>query len=55
MKKISAKDEKAKKKKSEIGNKYVCGICGLSVVVNEDSCCEGVCDLVCCGEKMTLC
>jgi hypothetical protein len=55
IKKILEKDEMERKKKSEIGNKYVCGVCGLGVVVNEDCCCEGVCDLVCCGEKMTLC
>jgi hypothetical protein len=54
MAKKKESDDK-KKKKSEIGNKYVCGVCGISVVVEEDSCCEGACDLVCCGEPMTLC
>ena len=49
------KSENKKQKKSAIGNKYVCGVCGMSVVVNEDCCCEEGCDLVCCDEQMTLC
>jgi hypothetical protein len=56
MVKDQKKKEKSKKqKKSAIGNRFVCGVCGMSVVVNEDCCCEDVCDLICCGEKMTLC
>jgi hypothetical protein len=56
MKKTQKKKTETKKQKKEkIGNKYVCGVCGLSVVVNENCCCDDACDLVCCGEQMALC
>jgi hypothetical protein len=39
-------------KKVAKGDSYVCGVCGLAVVVDEECGCEDVCDIVCCGQPM---
>lgn len=46
--KTSSKKGKTVKK----GNKYVCDVCGLVISVDEVCGCVGMCDLICCGEKM---
>lgn len=47
--------KKAKAKKSvraKKGNKYVCGVCGMSVVVDEVCGCVDTHDIICCGTAM---
>ena len=34
------------------GDSYVCGVCGLAVIVDEVCGCVGVCDIICCGKPM---
>jgi hypothetical protein len=36
------------------GASYVCGGCGLAVVVDEVCGCVDVCDIICCGKPMKL-
>jgi len=46
---------KAKARKQVIakkGNKYVCGVCGMSVVVDEACGCIAAHDIICCGTAM---
>jgi len=31
---------------------YECGVCGMSVIVDEPCGCEDTCDIMCCGEPM---
>lgn len=44
--------EKCSKKGSKKGDTYVCGTCGLSVIVDEECGCVDMCDIVCCSEPM---
>jgi len=55
QKKKNSKAAKPAQGKVKRGDKYVCGICGLSVMVDESSCSEQACNLSCCGEPMTNC
>lgn len=34
------------------GQGYVCGVCGLSVTVDEECGCVDTCDIICCGQQM---
>jgi hypothetical protein len=34
------------------GDSYMCGECGLTVIIDADCGCEDKCDIVCCGEPM---
>jgi hypothetical protein len=45
-------EKKATKKKVAKGDSYVCGVCGLAVLVDEVCDCVDVCDIMCCGEPM---
>ena len=49
--KKSAKKSSVKTKKK--GQKLVCGVCGLKLVVDEACGCSYVKPVVCCGKKMT--
>ncbi len=40
------------KKKVSKGDSYVCGVCGLAVVVDESCGCVDMCDVICCGKSM---
>ncbi len=42
----------AKGKRVAKGDSYVCGVCGLSVIVDEECGCTVVHELLCCGEPM---
>ena len=35
------------------GNGYVCGVCGFSLVVDEECGCVEAHEILCCGEPMT--
>jgi len=56
VKKAVAKKASAKKVtargKSQVGDSYVCGVCGFSVTVDEVCGCEDVCDIICCSGPM---
>jgi hypothetical protein len=47
-----AKKAGAAKKGTKKGDKYVCGVCGLAVTVDEVCGCVDICDIVCCGAPM---
>lgn len=47
-----AKKAPVKKRKVGKGDSYVCGVCGLAVVVDEACGCVDVCDIICCGKTM---
>ena len=52
-KKTATKKATAKKqKKVAKGDSYVCGVCGLSVIVDEACGCVETCDIICCGKPM---
>jgi hypothetical protein len=54
-KKGTPKGERAKgtaKRRNKAGDRYVCDSCGLGVTVDEECCCAGPCDLVCCDMPM---
>jgi len=42
------------KGKMKNGAKLVCGECGLVVTVDETCGCVDYCDVICCGEQMSL-
>ena len=48
----SSKKSSAEKKKK--GDKFVGGVCGLKLVVDEACGCSYVKPVVCCGKKMTV-
>ena len=52
-KKVVAK-KPVRKAATSVGDAYVCEECGLIVSVDEMCDCMGVCDIICCGESMTL-
>ena len=39
--------------KAKKGAKYVCNACGVAVTVDKECCCDP-CDIICCGQDMTL-
>jgi hypothetical protein len=39
-------------KKSKKGSKYSCGVCGMSVVVDEVCGCAQAHEIICCGAAM---
>ena len=41
-------------KKMKNGSKLVCGECGLILTVDEMCGCLDYCDVICCGEQMSL-
>jgi hypothetical protein len=47
---VKAKNEKAKK-----GDRLECGVCGASVIVDNECSCGDDCGVSCCGESMRLC
>jgi hypothetical protein len=47
-----AKKASAKKAGVKKGEKYVCGVCGLGIRVDEVCGCVDVCDIICCGVQM---
>ena len=47
----AAKKPRAARKTSE-GDNYVCDVCGLSVIVDEDCCCEETHAIICCEQPM---
>jgi len=49
---MPAKKETITKKKVAKGDAYECGVCGMSIVVDEPCGCEDTCDIMCCGEPM---
>jgi hypothetical protein len=38
--------------KTSKGDNYVCELCGLSVIVDEDCCCEEAHAIICCEKPM---
>ena len=55
VKKGKAKSTTMKAKaKAKKGEKYVCGACGMTVVVDKECCCDDPCDITCCGEDMKI-
>ena len=56
VKKAIAKRAPAKKTaargKTKVGDSYACGVCGLSITVDEDCGCAEACDIICCSEPM---
>jgi hypothetical protein len=52
MKKLVKKAGEKKQAKAKMGNKYVCGLCGMSVTVDEPCSCTDKCDIICCGTQM---
>ena len=40
------------RKKTAKGDSYICGVCGLSVVVDEECGCADVHEILCCGQPM---
>jgi len=49
---MPAKKETITKKKVAKGDAYECGVCGMSIIVDEPCGCEDTCDIMCCGEPM---
>lgn len=47
-----AKKRVGKATRHKKGNRYVCGVCGLAVRVDEACGCVDTCEIVCCGEEM---
>jgi hypothetical protein len=47
MKKAAKKTSKTKK-----GSRYVCGVCGIAVTVDNVCGCIDACDIICCGQEM---
>ena len=47
----AAKKPRAARKISKSDN-HVCDVCGLSVIVDEDCCCEEVHEIMCCEQPM---
>lgn len=41
------------KRKVARGDRYVCGACGFSVIVDDECGCEDVHEIICCGKPMT--
>ena len=55
MNKKSKKPVPAKKKKAVTrGSKLSCDECGLQVKVVDDCNCASPCDVMCCGQQMTV-
>ena len=44
--------KKVSKKTVKKGDAYKCGVCGLSVVVDDVCGCMDVCDIICCERQM---
>jgi len=53
VKKTAATAKKRPVKKNSLkGKSYECGVCGLTVSIDEDCGCVETCDIICCGEPM---
>ena len=53
VKKVAKKMvKKAPAKAVKRGDTYQCGVCGLSVVVDETCGCIDTCDIICCEKQM---
>jgi rubrerythrin len=52
--KSSKKGAAKSKKKLGNGSKLVCNECGLILTVDEMCGCDDYCDVICCGEQMSL-
>lgn len=48
--------KKSSKKRGGVkkGSKYICGECGVVLVVDEACGCVDMCDLICCGKQLKL-
>lgn len=53
-KKTVSKNAKTTTKKVSKGDIYMCGGCGLTVIVDDECGCEDACDIMCCGEPMGI-
>jgi len=51
-KKAATQQKATAKKKAAKGDGYVCGVCGLAVVIDEVCGCVDACDIICCGKPM---
>jgi hypothetical protein len=51
-KKVATTRKAPAKKRVSKGDAYVCGVCGLSVIVDEECGCEEVHEILCCGQPM---
>lgn len=51
-KKASAARKSRATGKTSKDDNYVCDVCGLSVIVDEDCCCEEVHEIICCEQPM---
>ena len=51
-KESTAKRTPAAKKETRVGQEYECGVCGVSVTINEDCGCVEECYILCCSEPM---
>jgi len=50
---VAKRSSKAVSKKAvKKGDVYKCGVCGLSVVVDEICGCVDTCDIICCEKEM---
>ena len=47
-----AKKARAGKSAKKQGDKYICGVCGMSIVVDEACGCVDTHDIICCGTAM---
>jgi hypothetical protein len=52
VKKASAAKKPAAPKKTPKGDNYICGVCGLSVIVDDVCGCGEVHEIICCEEPM---
>jgi len=52
-KKASAAKRPRATRKASKGDNYVCGVCGLSVIVDDVCGCEEVHEIICCEQPMT--
>ena len=51
VKKAAAKNA-AVRGKTKVGDRYICGVCGLGITIDEDCGCVEACDIICCSEPM---
>ena len=51
-KSAAVKKAPARKKAAAKGDSYLCGVCGLSLIVDEDCGCMEAHEILCCGEPM---
>lgn len=47
-----AKKSTKKAKRAKKGSRYVCGVCGLAITVDNICGCVDACDIICCQEAM---